>query len=191
VSDTAQNREAKATLMAIPEEWLCSNRISLGDVRRHLENATPVDRRKLLEFVHRNVRKIRPQPDADWLFGQMSSYLLDCILHGSVDHRDDHDETVHSPFEAAGELVGWFNWWVRNADPDLNTIRCFVSRMEATFRGGDDGIRNCIETGFLEHIFETPENRQHFAHWANDPVLSDSYTEALRWGLTHSRPEIL
>jgi hypothetical protein len=178
------------TLMAIPEDWLCSKRISLGDVRRHLEIAPPADRRKLLEFVHRNLCKIRPQPDTDWLFGQISSYLLHCMLHGSVNPRDDHDAAVHSPSEAARELVGWFNWWVRVGDPGLHAIRSFINLIEVTFRSGDDVIRNCIETGFLEHILETPVNRQHFAHWAHDPVLSDSYTEALRWGLAHARPEI-
>ena len=175
--------------MAVPEEWLRSNRVSLGDVRRRLEGATLADRSRLLDFVRRNIGKIRPQPDPGWLYGQMSSYLLQCIIHGSDDHPDGRDASAHSPFEAAHELVVWFNWYISVEELDPKTIQPSIDRIEAAFRDGDDRIRNCIETGFLEHVLETPGNRHYFAHWAHDPMLSESYTEALRWGVAHTKPE--
>lgn len=175
--------------MAVPEEWLRSKRVSLGDVRRRLEAATLADRSTLLEFIRRNIGKIRPQPDPGWLYGQMSSYLLQCIIQGSVDHPDARGASVHSPFEAAHELVVWFNWYISDGESAPKAIRLLIDRIEVAFRDGDDRIRNCIETGFLEHVLETPGNRQCFAHWARDLLLSESYTEALRWGVAHTKSE--
>jgi hypothetical protein len=176
--------------MAAPEEWLRAKHVSFGDIRRGLEGATLAKRSELLDFIRHHVDKIRPQPDTDWLYDQMSSYLLECISRGSVEHRDGEVASIHSPFEAAHELVVWFNWYLRAGDVNPNMIRPLVDRIEAVFRDGDNGVRNCIETGFLEHVLETPNNRQYFTYWAHDPLLEDSYTEALRWGLAHTEPEV-
>lgn len=176
--------------MAEPVEWIRAKRVSFGDVRRRLERATLAERAELLEFIRHHSHKIRPEPDTDWIFGQISSYLLDCILRGSVDHSDDYDAVIHSPFEAARELVRWFDWYARTDDQAPNAVQLFVDRVEAVYRDGDDGTRDCIETGFLEHALELPGNRQFFAHWVHDPLLAESYNEALRWGLAHTRPEV-
>jgi len=57
------------------------------------------------------------------------------------------------------------------------------------FKSGDPFVRNRIETGFLEHVFEIRGCRQHFSNWERDPILVESYTEALRWGVAHTRDD--
>lgn len=49
----------------------------------------------------------------------------------------------------------------------------------------DDDTRNRIEKGALEHILEMPALRPYFAHWQTDPVLAESYSCALAWGVAH------
>lgn len=63
-----------------------------------------------------------------------------------------------------------------------------VERITAEFKRGNRIVKNCIETGFLEHVLETPGNRPYFSHWADDPELASAYSEALRWGQAHTRP---
>lgn len=176
--------------MPIPEEWLHSRQIAFGDVRRRLEGAALTEQHEILGFIRHHTDRIWPQPDSGWLYDQMCSYLLECISRGLVEHDDADDASVHFPFEAAHELVVWFNWYRRSGDVDSDMVRRVVDRIEALFRDGDAGVRNCLETGFLEHVLEAPDNREYFAQWAHDPLLKDSYTEALRWGLAHAEPRV-
>jgi hypothetical protein len=170
--------------MGIPHHWNKPTRVSFGAIRRQLDGATLSERNEVLEFIRSNMKRIRPPVDDDWLYDAMSSYLLDCIVDNA--DSDVEDESTHSSFEAAHELVDWFNWIVKRDDTPA-AIRSIVERITNVFNNGDRFVRNCIETGFLEHVLETPSNRPYFLHWSDDPILAESYTEALRWGEAHTR----
>ncbi len=170
---------------AVPSEWHHAKRVSLGEIRRRLDRATLPERNAILDFIHGNTGRIHPSLEDDWLYDAMSDYLLECIaLHAGSDADDD---SVHSPFEAAHELVDWFNWIVAR-DNNPTAIQKRVDRIAAVFKNGDNSVQNCVETGFLEHVLETPRNRPYFSHWKDDEILADSYTEALRWGEAHTKP---
>lgn len=172
----------------IPSEWRLAKRVSFGDIRRRLECATLSDRNAILRFIHENPGRIRPSIDDDWLYAATSDYLLECIARHT--DSDITDASVHSPFEAARELVGWFNWIVAQ-DNVPTVIRNRIDRVASVFKNGGTSVQNCVETGFLEHVLETPSNRPYFSHWKDDEVLADCYTEALRWGEAHARTKAL
>lgn len=169
----------------VPDEWLNANRVSFGDVRRRLDGASLAERSAILEFIRSNPNRVRPAMDDDWLYDSMSLYFLDCI---SLEPESNaNDASIHSPFEAAHELVEWFNWFVVR-DDNPTAIQDRIERIAAVFKNGNHSVRNCIETGFLEHVLEMPRNRPYFAHWNDDEILAESHTEALRWGKAHTLP---
>jgi len=171
-----------------PDEWNQAKHVPFDDVRCRLEGATLPERKSILDFIRSNVDRIFPTVDDDWLYDSMSSYLLECIVLQTDSGSDD--DSIHSSFEAAHELVEWFNWIVLR-DDNPTPMKQRVDCIAAVFTNGDNSVRNCIETGFLEHLLETPNNRQYFSHWQDDVILAESYAEALRWGEAHSKPNAL
>lgn len=170
---------------AVPDEWNRSTSISFGNIERRLAGATLPERNAILDFVRSTPNRIRPALDDDWLYDSMSLYFLDCMALQKDSDADD--DSIHSPFEAAHELVDWFNW-IAVCDNDAKTIQKRVFQIATVFKNGNDRLQNCIETGFLEHVLETPRNRPYFSHWKDDEILAESYNEAIRWGKAHTKP---
>ena len=174
--------------MAVPDDWKHAKRVSFCDIRRALDGASLRERNAVLGFIQENIARIRPTVDDDWLYDAMSSYFLECMAVQSTSNVADENASIHSPFEAARELVEWFNWYVKRVEVPTEIGR-IVDRITVAFKNGDHLVRNCIETGFLEHVLEIPDYRPHFSHWERDAILADSYTEALRWGVAHTRSD--
>lgn len=170
---------------AIPDEWRQAAHLFFSDIMRRLDGATLPERNAILDFIRANTDRIRPAIEDEWLYDSMSEYLLECVALPAGSFADD--ESVHSRFEAARELVGWFDWIIAR-DNYPTAIQRRVDRISAVFKNGDISVRNCIETGFLEHVLETPGNRQYFSRWKDDEILTASYTEALRWSEAHTKP---
>lgn len=170
---------------AFIDEWNQAKCVSFGEVKRQLDQASLSERNLILDFICSNHDRIRPAIDDDWLYDSMSTYLLDCIGH-KLDTGGDPDSR-HSRFEAAHKLVEWFQWIV-GRDTNLVAIQQRTDRIATVFAKGDHSVRNCIETGFLEHVLEIPSIRPYFSHWKDDEILVESYVEALRWGEAHTKP---
>lgn len=114
----------------------------------------------------------------------MLKYFLECIAHGQHSETDVEEEGLDSPFDATEQLLRWFNWY-RNAEKENPRVQNVANLIADFYRNGTVYCRNCVETGFLEHALETPENRPYFVSWADDPGLADAYSESLKWGLAH------
>lgn len=168
-----------------PDDWNRGGTISLGDVRRTVDASSPSEKRSILEFVRLNMRRIRPMPDVEWVYEAASEYLFQCITESAGFTAESVDR--YTTCEVAHELVNWFNWLVSHTE-DSSAVQRQVAQIETLYRSGNAWLRNCIETGILEHVLEYPRNRPLFSHWNHDPVLSVGYAEALRWGEAHSRP---
>jgi hypothetical protein len=168
--------------MSIPDEWRNAKRVSFGDIRRALEVANLRERNEVLAFIREHGDRIRPRIDEAWFYDANTSYFLECIVLPSASDV----AAIHSPFEAARELVGLFEWYVRRVDIPLEIDR-IVEQIAMVFKSSNQFVRNCIESGFLEHVLEVPEFRQYFALWERDAILAESYAEALRWGEAHTR----
>ncbi|MEQ1904427.1 MAG: hypothetical protein ABL888_09600 [Pirellulaceae bacterium] len=147
-----------------------------------MEVASLRERNEVLAFIREHGDRIRPRIDDAWLYGAISSYFLECMVLPSASDTT----AIHSPCEAASELVRWFEWYVSRVDIP-SEIKRIVEQIAIVFKSGNQFVRNCIETGFLEHVLEVPEYRQYFSHWAHDAILSESYAGALRWGVAHTR----
>ena len=176
--------------MTVPHDWHHAKKISFAEVRQALERADLRGQRTLLAFIQSRFQRIRPKIEADWLFDQRLRYLLGCISNASSPTLEpDAPDEVDTPFEAAHDLVRWFEWYVRVTGEDDELILPIVARIAQYYREHDHHVRNGIETGFLEHALELPRNRRFFADWSRDPDLAEGYNAALSWGLAHSRDD--
>jgi hypothetical protein len=106
-------------------------------------------------------------------------YLLQCI-------REDvtNDPDVESRYEAAQTLVVWFSHLAKKRD-SAEVLSAAAQAITELFLSGDEGIRNAIETGFLEHALETAALRPYFGHWSSDSRLQPVWERALQWGKAH------
>jgi hypothetical protein len=169
--------------MPLPIHWQTAGNVRFADVSKRLETATLEERYELLTFVRLHYAKIRPRISDRWLMLEMVKYFLECISR-EYDAEAYYDNYFDSPFNAARQMVKWFNWY-RNAEKDCTKVHNIADIVTDCYRNGSDGCRQTIEKGFLENALETPENRSFFQGWADDPVLADAHRESLRKGLAH------
>lgn len=128
--------------------------------------------------------RLTSEPDLITCRNFVIDYYIKCIVENLIDDSMD-DWSVLSRFSAARELRGLLEFWV---DHDLvEWADILVRRITSIFLEGDESIRNAIETGFLEHVLERADLVYLFDHWKSDPVFSEAYHEALKWGRAHSR----
>lgn len=112
------------------------------------------------------------------------NYFVLCMKNYNLSSND-----FHSRFEAARELVDLFETLANRKSKcvwssDLLTL--LINSITGAFVAGDNSLRNVIETGFLEHVFEVKSNRHYFSHWNCEP-FADSYKASLKWGQAHPR----
>jgi hypothetical protein len=155
--------------------------VSFAEICRQLKGADIDHRGHILEFVRENKSRIRPAPDDEWMCSELVTYYLDCVIRADSDVN-----TMDTPFEAAHALVGIFNWLLLDTADGRQTAENLAKRLADLFHGGSPEIQNRIETGFLEHALETPIARSIFAFWSRDPLLTESHSAALKWGLAQS-----
>lgn len=155
-------------------------RISRKDVRRWIAGAADiVTLSKLYRLTGERYYSIEPELGRDETCSLIQRYLLECIR---LDVKDRED--VQGRWEAAQTLHGWFCSLAEKEGTDPVLGRAAQAITEA-FLNGDSGIRNAIETGFLEHALETPSLRPYFEHWSHEPRLREAWTRAIEWGKAH------
>jgi hypothetical protein len=115
-------------------------------------------------------------------------FVLGFLSNSIIEPREraDPDSNVLSLYEAAHTLVAI----LRNLSdhPEgAEPRRELVERIKRTYLSGDGPIRDCIETGFLEHALEYPSLRPLFESWLGHPDLREAHARALEWGRTHER----
>lgn len=109
-----------------------------------------------------------------------TEYLLECV------RLDVHEEGVHSRYEAAAELEGWFDHMADSKGTEAEIVMAeTAAAVTALYLDSDEDGQRAIETGFLEHVLEQERLRPWFAHWASDARLRDAWDAALAWGRAH------
>ena len=102
----------------------------------------------------------------------------------SLDNRGEKVSAyAYNCHEAAKEFYGWViaahdALLDREAEECLSVAKEFL---ELRYRAGDEGQRNCLIAGALEHIFEVDGVRDRFHDWRDDPELSIAYGKAEEW----------
>ncbi len=109
----------------------------------------------------------------------MLDYVFDCLLL-----NPQSDDYLHSGFEAAWDIAAWIKN-VQNYEGSTDFITHVVGRITKTYLSGDATAGNRIETGVVEHIFESRSLRKYFAAWIADRDLSGAYERCLEWGKAH------
>ena len=96
-----------------------------------------------------------------------------------------------SRYEAAWTMVRWFRHLVSVLPETEEILKKTVDAITSLYLNSKRSIRDAIVNGFLEHLFETPDLRNYFAHWKTDPNLAGDYNWALTWGKDHEGPNLI
>jgi hypothetical protein len=166
---TQQIRIAMASSDAIPRQ----------QIRHWIEHADTVAVDALLYELPRDAwDRIEPALERDETCALIQRYLFGCI------REDRTDYVTLTRYEAAAELVGWFDQLAAREEAH-DVAQRVATAVTDLFLAGDASIREAIETGFLEHVLEQRSQRSFFAHWAHDERLQDAWRHALAWGEAH------
>jgi hypothetical protein len=137
--------------------------------------------RLLYELTRDRWPDIAPKLDDDKVCLVIRTFLLESIR---LDPKDCDGEW--SRYESARVMVAWFYHLHELPLAESNwTLKWLASAAEAVtsaYLAGNDEVRECIETGFLEHVLEVDGLHPYFAHWAHDPVLAPAHERALAYG---------
>jgi len=148
-------------------------------VHRWFESSEPNVIGAAVDAVLRNWERIEPS-----LTRREIGDLLMKNFGVSLDSRGQKvSNYAYNCHEAAKEFYGWVIA-SHAAFPDHDAKECVrVAKqfLEQRYRAGDEGQRNCIIAGALEHIFEAEGLQEVFFEWKRDPVLSDAYAKAGAW----------
>jgi hypothetical protein len=128
--------------------------------------------------------RIKPELELVWTAPFVCNYLFGRITQ-PVERIDEESNALNS-YEAASALLGiLLNSLQQTEQPSL--VRDLITRVDGTFLAGSETVRDCLETGFLEHALEYPDLRPLFAHWAARPEFREAHARALAWGRAHER----
>jgi hypothetical protein len=134
---------------------------------------------KLYRLTDEAYYRIQPDLGKEVTCALIQRYLLECIRQDVAG-----DDKIESRFDAAQSLHLWFCHLLEMEDMStiLTGAACAVTEL---FLAGGENVRYSIETGFLEHVLETPALRPYFEHWSSDPRLKDAWERAIEWGNAH------
>lgn len=146
--------------------------VAQDDVRRWIDSGD------LLTWsaVHALMERGRIDADPDFL----RSYLLRCI-----EENPQPGGLLHGGYAAAWALAARMKEWRREGGRRAAMLRGIAAELEKLYRRGDSATRNRVLCGVLEHAFEDPALRPFFSTWDRDEELTEAYTLALDWGVSH------
>ncbi len=140
----------------------------------------------LTEILRTHGGRIVSEIDKHKCYGAIVRYYLLCVKQ-TPDSQSAG--TVHSRFEAAHELSALLVHWSQLPEAPQRNEWCefIVSGVTDLFVEGNEEVRNVIETGFLEHVFEHADLMRLFSSWKVNSTLAPAYEAALAWGIAHRR----
>lgn len=153
--------------------------VARDDVRRWIDSGDLLTWSALYELLQSGATRIQPDI-GDEAIELMRRYLLRCI-----EDNPSPGDHLHGGYEAAWELATVLKAWRSRGGRASDAIRGIAIDLEKIYRRGDDATRNRVSCGVLEHAFEDPAMRAHFANWDRDPVLREAYRLAAEWGAAH------
>jgi hypothetical protein len=134
---------------------------------------------KLYRLTRERYYQIQPDLGKEATCGLIQRYLLQCIRENVIG-----DDQIEDRWKATSSLHVWFCHLIQR-DDSAEILRGAANAVTKVFLAGDEGTRNAIEAGFLEHALETEALRPYFQHWSADPRLEPAWSRALAWGKAH------
>lgn len=153
--------------------------IRADDARQWMLNGDLRMRGGVYEFFRRARHRIVPEIPVE----KQHSLILDCLFDCLIQNPASGDY-LHSSFEAAWEIAEWVKY-AQSHGQATEWIKEVVRRLTQAYISADDTTRNRIETGAIEHMFESPSLREYFTFWKDDQVLRTPYEFCLLWGVEH------
>jgi len=133
----------------------------------------------LYQLTDECYNRISPELGGQATCDVICRYLIECIRF------DPDDQELLSRYDAASEMLAWFYHLLRHPDDCSDILSLSARAITQLFLDGDEAVRTCIETAFLEHVLERAQLRRFFADWAGDPRLRAAHMRALAWADAH------
>lgn len=155
--------------------------IPRDEVQRWIESGDLLTWSAVYELINVAYERIAPEL-GDETLDFARRYLLRCI-----EENPTPGELLHGGFEAAWELAAALKHWRATGGKATEAlVRGTVIDLEKLYRRADAGAKNRVLCGVLEHAFEDPALRHHFANWnRGEGEVREAYKLALEWGTVH------
>lgn len=135
---------------------------------------------KLYRLTGQGYDRIQPELGSDITCGLIQRFLLQCI------HDDVHDDDeIPARWEAAYILTTWFFHLAQMEEDNSAILRRAADGVTQLYLASDEGGRNSIEQGLLEHALEMNSLRQFFEQWSADSRLRPAWERAMEWAEDH------
>ena len=125
-------------------------------------------------------------------FRQAGGFVL--IYLGRCIAEDPSGDWALSRYSAGREVYRLFKAWWNDGGVDPDFLAAAQRWLAGLYLGGDPGVRDCLITATLEHLFEEPRIADAFRPWRDDTVLGPAYDEALdiaqKWAALKAQGEI-
>ena len=154
--------------------------IAADDVRRWIDSGDLLTWSAVYTLTGEAAARIQPELPVEEQVDFRRRYLLRCI-----DENPRPGEHLHGGYEAAWELASCLKQWRRLGGRAAAALRGIALDLEKLYRRSESATQNRILCGVLEHAFEDPALRPHFANWDRDGELREAYRLALDWGAAH------
>jgi tetratricopeptide (TPR) repeat protein len=151
--------------------------IAAATVRKWMESADPEVRGAVCTLFYSPVLRegITPPLSFDEIFDWELQYYAWCLRNDPPE-----GEWVHTRWEAAFELIGWFIWYW-DEGLDRSYLERVKSMLADLYVSGSRDLKEAIEVGLLEHLFERKRIRKLFG-LERRPAASPSLRRCLGVG---------
>ncbi|HXN24687.1 MAG TPA: hypothetical protein VOA41_18290 [Candidatus Dormibacteraeota bacterium] len=121
-----------------------------------------------------HVNRVSSPLSFDPVFDFMLRYYEFCLK------TDPESKWANSSYSAGSDLVGWFvSMWDEKRDKKY--FEAIKSRLAQLYIDGSPELKECIEHGVIEHLFERKAIRQFFSDWRDNPDLRPAFDEGMLW----------
>jgi hypothetical protein len=141
---------------------------------------------KLYRLTRDRYYQIQPELGGPLTCALIQRYLLQCVQQDVKDEKENlaDSDKIRGRWEAAESLHIWFRYLIESGN-NHEVLTTAAKAVTEVFLSGSDGVRDAIETGFLEHALETEGLWPYFENWREDPRLKEAWERALEWGKAH------
>ena len=119
--------------------------------------------------------RIEPRLTFEDVHPFIMAYYERCLL------ENPDGDWADSSYEAAWDLVNWFNYLWSEKERRIKEIEEFKQWVGNLYKTGDRRLQDCIVNGIVEHLFENKKIRIYFNDWKKDPLLKKAYAQGFEW----------
>lgn len=119
-------------------------------------------------------QRVKPPLDFDPVFDFILRYYAHCLKANPQSRWADDASS------AAMDFVRWFVWmW--DQERDRRYFETIKARLAELYISGTSDVKDRIEHGVIEHLFERAAIREFFSDWRDNPQLRRAYDEGVLW----------